>query len=717
MATIYAVTIPDEHPLKPAFPAETKFLSPAPDLIAPGATTYYISRQLCLEPGTYSILMFSDDTCTAKIGTGSADMTTIGTSTIGAELDTTFEVGTCDIRFELILQNIPSGMNNCLVVFKITRGDTIIYTATSADGWFMELSPLSDEDIGLMVPVAEDNPYTDPPFDVFTDGEKFIGAAEDMAADALTTFYFARYMPWTPGRYVIKAVADDALQAFIGRDGNSLRQILACTLSDGAVQVEFQVFEGEHRLDLYLHNTGLVGGFAYMLFSIHRDGKLIYASDAPGMHLSMSPVCDCCLADSIDPRLRMPVMSFLPNWKNGVTETLTWKTEMFVSEDAKEQRRALRVFPRRSIEASFLRRSNQRSRLQNFLLGAGVRRCLVPLWFEQVRLQDSIEGGSTSGPTLPDGALETREFLEGDAVLVTAGNPDVFNVAIIGSINPGTLAVTWSVAPPDDWPAGSRIIPLRKGRMIDAPTLSNVTDQVATLQVRFELEVDDQFDLARRDDDGSVLGVFPFKPQRSDAVELEAARNQFEADNGVADQFIVDPTEQPLPILRHSMLLFGRNNVYQFRRFLNLARGRARRFWMPTFTHDITIMSRESDGSLIVKPTGYWEFFQSNPTARQWIAIMLGDGTTTYHKIDFVVPLDLNDGPPWQMSSEQFYFDQSVPSLALSNVKRVHFVSATRFEQDTFELLHHSDNLAAVSTAVVVRSVDDAGMTDLIDFE
>src|SRR3546814_9546243 len=78
-----------------------------------------------------------------------------------------------------------------------------------------------------------------------------------------------------------------------------------------------------------------------------------------------------------------PVWSIRPNWREGVLERLEWLTDVLSSTIGVEQRRALRVSPRRYIEITVNPTGNERSFLDLVLHKMGSDKWLFPLWWDQ----------------------------------------------------------------------------------------------------------------------------------------------------------------------------------------------------------------------------------------------------------------------------------------------------------------------------------------------
>jgi hypothetical protein len=654
----------------------------------------------------------------------------------------------------------------------------------------------------MPIPYELDLPAA-PEYATLVDGEKLLSVSAALGgATARTTYYMSAYLSLPPGRYAMKIVADDAVTVWVGRGRDSMRMVFSSEFDDGAVVGEFQIFDKEYQVDFVMQNMNTVADTCGVAFSVRRDGVLVYTSSADGWNFETTPGMSIAPPSDTYLRLRLPVFSVPPNWQEGITERLSFLTDVMDSEEAFEQRRQMRLFPRRSFEIAFLRRRSHRARIDAFFTGVGGKYFLLPLWHEQYRLTDDIVAEALTGVSLPAEDVLLREFRNDQLVLVTAGDPDVFDVAVIESINE-TGDITWSVAPKRDWSAGARIVPLRKARMLEQPQLDNLTDHVGSVRARFEVENNNTYSYVVTIpetsstkwvfSEGGSIGSEPYEPdtyaetaqgactmglpifnerypgsdvtlgvaedvtettgacamyrngvesfenwggtlllltklvveESTDEVVEEAMpvpswgycvpffwmtpdwsqpvtvnydRKDFRFDNETGEPLVSDLSDQARQGQRLSMKLFGREKVWAFRSFIAQAAGRAQRFYMPSFTADLQAVEIDA-GTLIAKPTSYWENMRVSQQSKQWIAVVFKDGLPPlFRKIASVEPVDLT-GPPYQMTGERFTFTKAMPPLNLADIRRIQFVSPARFDQDTFELHHHVDDSAAVSVA------------------
>lgn len=406
-----------------------------------------------------------------------------------------------------------------------------------------------------------------------------------------------------------------------------------------------------------------------------------------------------------DERRELPVFSLSPNWKSGVLETLSWLTDVLSSEQAVEMRRGVRRFPRRSFEANFLRQHTHRARLDNFLTGIGRGLLLMPMWHEQFNLKN----GRTDGVVeFPKGTLLHREFRLGDLVLLNAGDPDKYAVLTVAEVTLSTDSIRLQAY--DNvglWPAGSRITPLRRARVLDAMSQSAPADRVGMSAIRFQLQdVDAGFTASW----GYCAPLFRFKPNRAEPIEFTYDRSAYlqDFDTGVVDS--VDPGNRAQITQSMKLNLFGRADISSFRAFLYAARGKAVRFYVPTFTADIHPLASLSGLVFDARMNGASEYVRVPQEARKMIGIVFSDGRPTiYRKIVNVEPVF----GAIDQSAERYTLSAALPPIRLQDIDRVMYVVSSRFDMDTFELLHVTDNATAVKSAIVTRSSVSDQMPDI----
>lgn len=537
-----------------------------------------------------------------------------------------------------------------------------------------------------------DHPIQAPESANFTNGERGLGVNAVLGNEAVGTYYLAKKIKLQAGVYSIKLLLSP---------GGSLTVDGVTLTGTGVFISQIDVGSGERQFDITLVKTS-PGQRAYAAFVIYRTGKVSYTSDAEGWVFDTSNIVTEDIPAALDPRLSLPVFGVLPNWQNGVTERVSYLTDIIVSETAAEQRRTLRTHPRRSLEASFLRQDALRARLDAFTLGVGSSDMLVPIWQEQYRTTADMAANAV-GHTITGDSLVYREFEAGELVLATNGDPVSHEVLQIDTVDTGTGLITWRKRPAKAWPVGTRLIPLKVAFISDKVSMSNPIDRVGSMTLRFDFkEPDRRFAGAW----GYPSPLWTFKIERGNALTIDYDREDFILDNEVSPVEVSNPGNRAITNSRFSMLTRGREAYHALRQFVAAARGRAVRFYAPTFTRDVFLQSDLGGFIFDARVTGFADTVGTTQDSRKTLAFVFDDGSPTlYRRILAVEQVPVADG-----YVERFTVNEALPVIAKTMVNRVQFIVASRFDQDSFEFTHLVDSAAAVQSSFVTRSVDSAGM-------
>jgi hypothetical protein len=541
------------------------------------------------------------------------------------------------------------------------------------------------------------------------DGEKRV-APTDPIDTALGdhTYYLSRRFHFEDGNYTMTIDADDAATLWVGPSQLNMR-LVASTQLGNPTTAYLNIPQGDYRLDVILQNIPADTPCWFTLV-IKRGDEIIYSSAREGWLLDDSAISDDDLPPPADYRFSLPMFTTLPNWANGVTERLSWMTNVLESENGAEQRRSVRRNARRQFEANFLRQRARRNRLDDFFVGLGSAEFMLPLWHEAVYMNEGIDM-EASGVAFPDGELQYREFYKDDLVFVNNGNPDDYDILQVGDVDYANSRFSWKFPPPRPWPVGTRIFPMRTARLLVPPRMSNVTDAVSTAQVQFDLS--EPYKIAASF--GASVGgqpFFPFVPDRATTIDLNYDRKNFVLDNTSGVPITTDHGRFTTSIVQSKYRLFGRINATKIRQFFQAARGRAVHFFAPTFMQDLYITNDEiplNAEELVIEPQGFSEYMLRPQPIRIQLAFQFYDGRpSVYTTITATEPIykkdaDGSNSTPLQVVAEKLSIDPPLPAIFMKDVKRVSFVAESRFDQDTFEILHHSNQQSCIDVSIVMK--------------
>lgn len=535
--------------------------------------------------------------------------------------------------------------------------------------------------------------------DAFEHGEHAVSPVTPIgSATGNTTYYLSKWFDLEGGNYVVSFFSDDAASLWTGSSQDTLRMFKAHTATQGVVQFAMFFPPGLQRIDILLQHLGASASECYFVLTLSKTTVPEYVSDASGWVFDSTAIDDEDVPQDVDPRRRLPVFSMLPNWQDGIVERLSFMSDVMSSEYAVEQRRSLREYARRSFDVSFMRNLERRAQLDMFLTGIGRGDLMMPLWHEQYRPTVALTTGTTS-ITFPAGELELREFRPGDLVFINNGDPNDYDVVEVDTVE--TTSITLVDSPTKTWPLGTRIIPMRQAWISEDPQMDNRSDRVGSVTVRFDLhEAEDVFE----PNWGYCAPLFQFKPDWQETVNNSYSRSFFELDNQVGKVQVTDPGGRSIFGQRFGLKLFGRASVVKLRQFLNIASGRAVRFYIPTFTNDVIPIEDIFGYEFDARVMGFAKYLSRPQVSRLILSFVFADGRPTiYRDIESIEPIYADDDPDLQVA-ERFTLTQEAPPIQLAELERVTFIVPSRFDQDAFELKHHVDSSAAVSTSIVTVS-------------
>ena len=171
----------------------------------------------------------------------------------------------------------------------------------------------------------------------------------------------------------------------------------------------------------------------------------------------------------------LPVWPFEPNWTSSVNENLEWKTDVLQSPSGSEQRRSLRLLPRRILDFTVAAEGAERTLLDNMLNAFSAQEWYLPIWYD-VRLTTAA-GTSTFIP------CRTEGLSVGEAVFIAGDTVYDYQITAITAISGTGITVSPALVRP---PAvGSRVFPMRTGRLVEEPSQSAITDTVTTADPQF----------------------------------------------------------------------------------------------------------------------------------------------------------------------------------------------------------------------------------------
>lgn len=396
---------------------------------------------------------------------------------------------------------------------------------------------------------------------------------------------------------------------------------------------------------------------------------------------------------------RLVAWTFVPDWSEGVLERLAWRTDILASGSGAEQRRALRLAPRRSFEARALVEGRERALLDLSLAGWGGRVWALPVWPDVQQLPSAVALGAVTVPCI----TAQRDFYSGGVAMMIGA--DAFDHEEVEVLTVGPAALTLKRPTQRAWAAGARLYPARSAQLLQQPTLHRKTDRLSQVEFAFRLvDASDWPTAAATQYRGA--SVFALKPDESEDLTSTWQRLLLALDNGTGAPALTDTADLGFAIQGHRWVLGGRAEQAAWRSLVYGLRGRQAVVWLPTHAEDLTLVAVASSAAtaIDVAAVGYTRFAVGRPGRRD-VRIELSDGAVLHRRITGAVEISA--------SIERLAID-AAPGVALNpagsagvHVMRICYLQLVRLDQDEIELQHVTDADGVATVQVVWRTLRD----------
>lgn len=379
-----------------------------------------------------------------------------------------------------------------------------------------------------------------------------------------------------------------------------------------------------------------------------------------------------------------------PDWSNGVTETLTWSTDvMQASATAVSQHRRLAIAPRRQIGFEVLEHGQER-RVADMLLAGYSGDWLLPIWPDVQFPSGPIEAGDEFIACTTAGF----EFAVGAKALLWAG-VNAWEVVEIDEVDETGLVLAAPLA--NDWPQagdwrGRRLYPLRRARLQDGAEEELLSDTASRRSLTFDIR--EACDWPALDAPTVYLGhpVLDVRPDESSNPTVSYTRLTQSVDYGTALPFVHDLPGLALRAQQSHWTLNGRTERAWFRALLHTLSGRHTPIWVPSLACDLKPVATLAGNSttLTVEWAGYTLFGLGNPNRRD-LRIELVDGTVAHRRITHAS--DNGNTETLTLSAAL-----SAQAIAPGRIRSIGFMALCTLASDSIEIEHLTD-ASGIATA------------------
>jgi len=381
-----------------------------------------------------------------------------------------------------------------------------------------------------------------------------------------------------------------------------------------------------------------------------------------------------------------PLWTISPDWQTPVREKLGFLTDVLPAWTASEQRRSLRIAPRRVFSFSTLASFAEKRYIENALFAWAALVWYVPIFPDGQHLTSPVSIGDT---TIACDTVD-RDFVAGGVAIVIA---DAQTIEVLQISTVASNALNLSAPVTAAHAVGMRLYPLRRARLLAFTKLAHDSQQTFSLSIDFTIDEPCDWPAASGLPAYRTLPVLEDSPDVSSPPSGDYTRDAHIIDSSTGAISVIDTALLGFPGTIHEWFLKGRTARSNFRKLLYLLKGRAGMIWVPSYNADLMLL--ESLGSAAVAMTVEAVGLPTLGVVqnRRDIRIELTSGTIYYRRI-----VSAAAGSPGQ---EVATIDSALgATVTPAQIRRISFMALSRLDADEIEIQHLSmaDGVATAQT-------------------
>lgn len=394
---------------------------------------------------------------------------------------------------------------------------------------------------------------------------------------------------------------------------------------------------------------------------------------------------------------RAKVSPLVPNWRKSYQVDYAFKTEILTSRSGKEQRRALRDRPRKTISFEATPTFDQFRQVNRLLATWHNNTIILPEVPRQVR---------TVQPIMPGESIATLDqnapYWITEGMTVVLSHDDFYETrrvqAILGN------QITFSGSSGNTWPVGTKIHPGVAGRLAGSIRAKRQTNAVAEIAVVMDVTpgTEPELDLDPAPLTFNGRELFVTKPNWSSPPDVTFESEREEIDYGRGRISIFTPVDFTTRLTKLTYL--GRNfaEADALRQFFERQKGQRGEFYMPTWEPDIQIAytAPADTRSLRIYGTEFADEYAGS-TVHRAVAIFLHDGTVLYRTVENIYSVDDADGQDSVVQTGENFPVEVSPAT----VRMISWLLVHRHATDTLTMEWVTNSVAQCQ--FTVRTLED----------
>jgi len=376
---------------------------------------------------------------------------------------------------------------------------------------------------------------------------------------------------------------------------------------------------------------------------------------------------------------RSRLWPFEPTWSGSVDITYAYKTDVTASRSGKEQRRAQRITPRKTLDFSILLEGDEYRAMNRLLTKWSGNSIIMADPTRFVTVLENRSDGSVEVDSIPDWlAVGRTVIIDGAQRVISAVDPVAFTGDTI------------------TYPVGTAIRPSIEGLMKIPQAVTTPTSAVAQAKISFNVTPASEpiTDFEWPIDLHNGREVFTLRPNWGQTVSNDWFRQieQVDFGRGVIQTF--RPVAFATRTQKATYLSCSATMADDIRRMFDRAKGKRGEFYMPTFEQDLTPLNNISVGTdtITVAGTATYDDY-ADDTVNRAVCIRTVDGRRIYRSIRSMYVSGGNTGIQF---SQAFLSD-----ISTDEIIDIAWMPVRRFASDELTIEWVTDSIAQTSPAIM----------------
>jgi hypothetical protein len=394
---------------------------------------------------------------------------------------------------------------------------------------------------------------------------------------------------------------------------------------------------------------------------------------------------------------RSKVSPFTPNWRKAYQIDYQFKTDIFTSRSGKEQRRALRTSPRKTISFEATPTGDQVRRFRELMASWHNNVIVLP----EIPRQSSLSAPLLAGDvlvSLPEDAPSWA--IAGESVILA--HRGRYETRLISTVSGAQITLAGVSAL--DWPAGTKIHPMVSGRLAASIGGNMATNTAAIVPVEMEVTPGSETVLPIPPAPSVFNGreLFTMKPNWSSLPDVTHEAYRDEVDFGHGRTAIFTPVNFNTQIRQLTFTSKSYSEMGSIRENFERMRGQRGEFYMDTGEPDVLpgTLSPAGTNSIRVAGPDFAEAYAGSSVHRA-VAVHFRDGTVQRNVVSDIYEVDDADG----LDSVLQVVDTWAQDVSQSNVKMVSWLLVWRHATDTLTIEWLTDTVGRCQ--LTLRSLED----------